>query len=185
MFAGPGSGPLLDAAAAWTALAEELASSAASFGSVTSELASGAWLGPSSAAMLAVASEYTGWLRTAAAHAEEAAGQAEAVAGAFEAALTAAVQPAVVAANRGLMHVLAATNWLGQNAPAIADIEAAYEQMWALDVAAMSGYHADASASLSQLPSWDQPQGLPSTRLFDELTAARIASGVQQPGSSE
>jgi PPE-repeat protein len=161
MFAGPGAGPLLAAAAAWNALAEELASSAASFGSVTSELVSGSWLGPSSAAMMAVAAQYAGWLRTAATHAEGAAGQAAAVAGAFEAALTAAVQPAVVAANRGLVQVLAATNWLGQNAPAIADIEAAYEQMWAMDVAAMSGYHADASASLSQLPSWGRiPAGL-------------------------
>ena len=44
----------------------------------------------------------------------------------------------------------------GQNAPAIADIEAAYEQMWALDVAAMFGYHADASAAVAKLPPWNQ-----------------------------
>jgi PPE-repeat protein len=54
------------------------------------------------------------------------------------------------------MHVLANTNWLGQNAPAIADIEAAYEQMWALDVAAMSGYHFDASAAAARLAPWRQ-----------------------------
>ncbi|OBA80458.1 hypothetical protein A9W99_16635 [Mycobacterium sp. 1164966.3] len=156
MFTGPGSGPLLAAAAAWSSLAEELSQSAASFWAVTSELVSGSWLGASSAAMMAVASQYAAWLRTAAAQAEGAAGQATAVAGEFEAALTAAVQPAVVAANRGLVRVLAATNWLGQNAPAIADVEAAYEQMWAMDVAAMSGYHANASALLAELPSWDE-----------------------------
>jgi len=156
MFTGPGSEPLLEAAAAWNGLAEELAQSAASLWAVTSELVSGSWLGASSTAMMAVASQYAAWLRTAAAQAEGAAGQATAVAGEFEAALTAAVQPAVVAANRGLVRVLAATNWLGQNAPAIADVEAAYEQMWAMDVAAMSGYHANASALLAELPSWDE-----------------------------
>ena len=34
------------------------------------------------------------------------------------------------------------------------DIESAYEQMWATDVAAMSGYHADASAAADQLAPW-------------------------------
>ena len=57
--------------------------------------------------------------------------------------MAATVQPAVVSANRALAHSLSATNWLGQNTPAIADIEAAYDQMWAMDVAAMYGYHAD------------------------------------------
>jgi PPE-repeat protein len=156
MFTGPGAGPLLAAAAEWSSLAEELSQSAASFWAVTSELVSGSWLGASSAAMMAVASQYAAWLRTAAAQAEGAAGQATAVAGEFEAALTAAVRPAVVAANRGLVRVLAATNWLGQTAPAIADVEAAYEQMWAMDVAAMSGYHANASALLAEVPSWDE-----------------------------
>jgi PPE-repeat protein len=156
MFTGPGSGPLLAAAAAWNRLAEGLSQSAASLWAVTSELATGAWLGASSAAMMAVASQYAAWLGTAAVQAEGAAGQATAVAGEFEAALTAAVQPAVVAANRGLVRVLAATNWLGQNAAAIADVDAAYDQMWAMDVAAMSGYHANASALLAELPSWDE-----------------------------
>jgi PPE-repeat protein len=156
MFAGPGSGPLLVAAAAWDSLASELASSAASFRSVTQDLASGSWLGPSSAAMMAVASQYAAFLSQVAVQAEQAAGQASVAAAAFEAALAVIVQPAVVTANRGLMQVLAFTNWLGQNAPAIADIEAAYEQMWALDVAAMSGYHSDASAAAARLAPWRQ-----------------------------
>ena len=154
MFAGPGSGPLLAAAAAWNELASELASSAGSFGSVTSDLTSGSWLGPTSAAMMAVASQYSTFLMGAAAQAEEAASQAGAAAAAFESALAATVQPAVVAANRALMQVLANTNFLGQNAPAIADIEAAYEQMWALDVSAMAGYHFDASAAAERLAPW-------------------------------
>ncbi|OOK78587.1 PPE family protein [Mycobacterium kansasii] len=36
MFAGAGAAPMLDAAAAWAGLAEELSSAASSFGSLTS-----------------------------------------------------------------------------------------------------------------------------------------------------
>ncbi|POY02846.1 hypothetical protein C3469_10875 [Mycobacterium kansasii] len=156
MFAGPGAGPLLAAAGAWSGLAEELASSMSSFSSVVAELTNGSWLGPSSAAMMAVATQYMAWLSAAATQAEQVAAQAAATATAFEAALAATVQPAVVAANRGLMQVLAATNWLGFNTPAIMDIEAAYEQMWAMDVVAMATYHADASAAASLLAPWQQ-----------------------------
>jgi PPE-repeat protein len=45
MYAGPGSGPMLAAAAAWDVLAD-LYSTASSYGSVISDLASG-WLGSS------------------------------------------------------------------------------------------------------------------------------------------
>ena len=105
---------------------------------------------------MAVATQYVRWLSAAAAQAEAASSQASAIAAAFEAALDATVQPPVVAANRALVQALAATNHLGQNAPAIADIEAAYEQMWASDVVAMSGYHADASAAVAKLTPWQQ-----------------------------
>jgi PPE-repeat protein len=154
IFAGPGAAPLLAAAKAWDGLAEDLASSASSFFSVTSDLANGSWQGASSAAMMAVATQYVSWLSAAAAQAEAASSQASAIAAAFETALESTVQPAVVAANRNLVQALASTNHLGQNAPAIADIEAAYEQMWASDVVAMSGYHADASAAVAKLAPW-------------------------------
>ena len=105
---------------------------------------------------MTVASQYTSWLSAAAAQAEQVSHQASAIAAAFETALAATVQPAVVAANRSLVQALASTNWLGQNTPAIADIEAAYEQMWASDVAAMFGYHADASAAVARMQPWQQ-----------------------------
>ena len=49
MYAGPGSGPMLAAAQAWDALADELYTTAGSYQSVTSDLTSGPWSGPSSA----------------------------------------------------------------------------------------------------------------------------------------
>ena len=121
MFSGAGSGPLLEAAAAWDGLASELGSAASSFSSVTSGLAGGAWQGPASQAMTAAAAPYTGWLgAAAAARAAGAAGQARAVVSAFEAAQAATVQPIVVALNRNSLVQMVLSNWFGLNAPAIA-----------------------------------------------------------------
>ncbi|MCV7124731.1 PPE family protein, partial [Mycobacterium lacus] len=156
MFTGAGSGPMLEAAVAWDGLASELGSAADSFASVTSGLAGQAWQGPASAAMLAAAAPYAGWLSAAAARAAGASAQAKAVASAFEAARAAMIHPLAVAANRNAFVQLVLSNLFGQNAPAIAAAEALYEEMWAQDVAAMVGYHGGASAAAAALPSWQQ-----------------------------
>ncbi|KAA1243084.1 PPE family protein, partial [Mycobacterium simiae] len=142
------------AAAAWDGLAAELQAAMTSFGSVTSGLAGGSWLGTASVAMTAAAVPYVGWLGTSAAQAAEAAGLARVAAGAFEAARSATVDLGVVAANRAQLVSLVTSNLFGQNAPAIAAVEAAYEQMWAQDVAALVGYHGVASALAAQLSPW-------------------------------
>ena len=54
--------------------------------------------------------------------------------------------PSPVAANRATLAALAASHFLGQNAPAIAATEAQYMEMWAQDVTAMEGYHKGAVA---------------------------------------
>ncbi|WP_156763133.1 PPE family protein, partial [Mycobacterium sp. E787] len=151
MFSGAGSAPMLAAAAAWDGLADELSAAAGSFSSVTSALAGHAWQGPASAAMAAAAVPYSAWLTSAASQAASAAAQAKAVAGAFESALAATVHPVVVSANRSKLVSLVNSNLFGFNAPAIAAVESDYEAMWAQDVAAMSGYHASASATVAQL----------------------------------
>ncbi|WP_153044989.1 PPE family protein, partial [Mycobacterium kansasii] len=158
MFAGAGSGPTLTAAAAWGRLADELATAASSFNSATATLAGQSWLGRAATAMAAGAAPYTSWLTLAAAHAQRAAEQArEAVAG-YEAARAATVHPVLVATNRGQLVSLALSNLFGQNTPAIAAAEANYEQMWAQDVTAMSGYHAQVSAAAAQLAHQALPQ---------------------------
>jgi hypothetical protein len=78
MYAGPGSGPMLAAAATRRELAAELNSAAAEYSSVISGLTTGAWAGPSSGSMAAAATPYAGWLSAAAAQAEQAATQATA-----------------------------------------------------------------------------------------------------------
>jgi len=156
MYAGPGSGPMLAAAAGWDGLAVELQSTAASYGSAISELTGGPWLGSSSASMAAAAAPYLDWMSTAAGQAEQTATQAKAAAAAYEAAFAMTVPPAVIAANRTLLMALIATNVLGQNTAAIAATETDYAEMWAQDATAMYGY-AGSSAAASTLTPFTPP----------------------------
>nr|WP_310768380.1 PPE family protein [Mycobacterium sp. Z3061] len=160
LLGGAGPEPLLATASAWEGLSAELATAAASFSSVTSGLVSGSWQGASAAAMAAAAAPYAGWLSAAAASAESSAVQARAVAAAFESVVAAAVHPGVIAANRSQFVSLALSNIFGQNAPAIAATEFAYESMWAQDVAAMAGYHLNASALVAGLQPFTRPAQL-------------------------
>ncbi|MGB7143228.1 PPE family protein, SVP subgroup [Mycobacterium sp.] len=149
IYSGPGSAPLLAAATAWDALASELQTTAASYASTIGELTT-SWQGPSSAAASDAAAPYTAWLSNTAAQAEQTASQAQAAAGAYEAAFAASIPPPVIAANRAALALLVATNFLGQNTPAIAANEATYAEFWAQDAVAMYGY-AGTATTASQL----------------------------------
>ncbi|OHU81303.1 PPE family protein, partial [Mycobacterium talmoniae] len=150
MYAGAGAGPLMAAAAAWSGLAAELDTTAASCQTVVAELTGADWLGPASAAMAAAVTPYLGWMNATAAATQHAAGQAMASAAAFETAFAMTVLPPVIAANRAALAALVATNVLGQNTPAIAANEALYGEMWSQDAAAMYGY-AGSSATAGRL----------------------------------
>ncbi|EID16683.1 PPE family protein [Mycobacterium xenopi RIVM700367] len=100
MYAGPGSGPMLAAAAAWEGFAADLASAAADYKSLIVNLISGPWQGSASASMAAATAPYTAWMSVTAAQAGEAARRAEAAAGAYETAFALTVPPPVIAANR-------------------------------------------------------------------------------------
>ena len=154
IYAGPGSAPLLAAATAWDALASELQNTAASYASTIGELTT-SWQGPSSAAAAEAAAPYTAWLSSTAAQAEQTASQAQAAAAAYEAAFAASIPPPVIAANRASLAALVATNFLGQNTPAIAATEATYAEFWAQDAGAMYAYSGAATAA-SQLAPFTQ-----------------------------
>lgn len=156
MYAGPGSGPMLAAAVGWDALAAQLESTASGYAAELAGLTGQAWSGPSSLLMTAAAAPYVEWLSTAAAQAAQAGAQAYAAAAAYEAAFAMTVPPPVIAANRAQLMALIATNFFGQNTPAIAVTEAEYMQMWAQDATAMYGYAA-ASESASTLTPFDEP----------------------------
>jgi len=179
MYAGPGSGSMLSAAATWNGLASELRSQAANYSSIVSNLTGAGWQGRAATAMAAAAARYTSWMNTTAAQAEQTAGQAQAAAAAYEAAYGMTVPPPVIAANRTQLASLVATNVLGQNGPAIAATEAHYGQMWAQDAAAMYGYAAQ-SATATKVPSFTTA---PQTTTAGAL-AGQAAASTQAAGSS-
>jgi len=156
LYAGPGSTPMLMAAAAWDDLSTSLSCTAAQCGSVIGDL-SATWLGPSATAMATAAARYTTWLTRTAAQAEQIAAQARTAACAYETALAAIVPPATVATNRLQLAALVATNIFGQNSAAIAATEAQYAQMWAQDVATMYAYEASSRAALSATAPFTPP----------------------------
>ena len=155
MYAGPGSGPMVAAAAAWDGLATQLHVASASYESTICGLTA-EWQGPAAAAMATAAAPYMAWVTTTAGQAEETATQARAALAAYEIAFAATVSPPVIAANRATLMSLIATNLLGQNTPAIAATEAQYAEMWAQDAATMYGY-AGSAASASQLTPFSPP----------------------------
>ncbi|MCV7243106.1 PPE family protein [Mycobacterium mantenii] len=182
MYAGPGSGPMMAAAAAWDEIAAEVGVAANGYNSVVTELTSAPWVGPAAASMLSAVAPYVSWLSVLAAQAEETAGQGRAAAAAFEAAFAMTVPPPVIAANRVLLANLVATNFFGQNTAAIAATEAQYMEMWAQDAAAMYGY-AGASASAAQLAPFTSPPNTTTPEAGSDQAAA-VAQAVAQPAGS-
>ncbi|OBH95551.1 PPE family protein [Mycobacterium sp. E2733] len=152
MYAGPGPASMLAAAMAWEGLAAELRSAATAYGTVILELTDTAWQGPSSAAMAAAAAPYVDWMHATAAQAEQAGMHATAAAVAHEVAFAATVPPPMIVANRSLLMMLVATNFLGQNTPAIAATEAQYGEMWAQDAMAMYAYAGSSAAAAMLTP---------------------------------
>ncbi len=173
---------MMAAASAWDGLAAELSMAATGYTSVIDELTSSPWLGPTSRAMTAAVAPYVSWMSTAGIAAEEAASQARAAAGAFETAFTLTVPPPVIAANRVLLATLVATNFFGQNTPAIAVTEAQYLEMWAQDAAAMYGY-AGSSALATELTRFVEPPNTANTTAASEQSAA-VAQATSQPAAS-
>jgi PPE-repeat protein len=183
MYAGPGSGPMLAASAAWDGLATELGMAANSYGSMVSTLSSGPWTGPSSTAMAAAAAPYVAWMNTTATQAEGAANGARAAAAAYESAFAMTVPPPVIAANRAQLMMLVATNFLGINTPAIMATEAHYMEMWAQDATAMFGYAASAAAAsavqqFTPAPLTTNPAGL-APQVASVATGGGTAAGSQ------
>src|ERR1700733_8924589 len=156
MYSGPGPGPLLAASEAWDGLAAELSIAATGYGSALAELTSNSWVGPTSAAMMSAVTPYIDWLTSTGAQAEETANHARAAVAAYEAAFAMTVPPPAIAANRALLAALVATNFFGQNTPAIMMTEALYAEMGAQDAVAMYGY-AGASQVASQVTPFVEP----------------------------
>jgi PPE-repeat protein len=178
MYSGAGSGPLTAAASAWEELAADLEATATSYQTVIGQLTGTTWLGPTSARVAASTAPFVDWLAGTAGEAAQTAAQARLAAAAYEGAFTSTVPPAVVAANRSLLAALVATNFLGQNTPAIAATEALYMEMWVQDGLTMDTY-ATISQQAVALP---QPTPVPNTS--DGGTSANAAAAAQSTANS-
>lgn len=180
MYSGPGADSMRAAAAAWAALAQELREAATNSRSITS----GAWAAVGTLSTTAAA--HIDWFAYTAAQCQQTAEQASAAAAAYETAFAAMVPPQTIGANRILRRRLAAVNWFGQYTALMAAIEGDYEEMWALDAAAMYAY-ADGSAAASAIPGFSRPptatgvagNNVAHTKVVDQkviATAAQIVS---------
>ncbi|MBW0011611.1 PPE family protein [Mycobacterium sp.] len=182
MYAGPGSGSMRAAAAAWEGLASELQSTVSSYSSVIESLTSAAWAGPTSVAMAAAVAPYLTWMQHTGAQATEAAAGATAAATAYETAFAAHVPPTEVTANRSQLASLVATNLFGQNTPAIAATEIRYSEMWAQDALAMESYAASSSAAARVTPFTAAPQITSVGGLVGQAAAATRATATAAGG---
>jgi PPE-repeat protein len=178
MYSGAGSGPLMAAASAWDELAADLETTAASYQEVIQQLTGGPWLGPSSANMASATAPYIAWLQGSSIQAAQTSAQALAAAAAYEGAFDATVPPAVIAANRALLAALVATNFLGQNTPAIAATEALYMEMWIQDGLTMDTY-----AMVSQ-QAVVLPEQTPAPTTSDGGTSANAAAAAQSAANT-
>jgi PPE-repeat protein len=178
MYSGAGSGPLMAAASAWDELAADLEATAASYQAVLAQLTGSTWLGPSSARMAAATAPYVDWLALTSGQAAQTSAQARFAAAAYEGAFASTVPPAVIAANRALLAALVATNFLGQNTPAIAATEAHYMEMWFQDGLTMDTY-----ATVSQ-QAVVLPQQTPAPTASDGGTSANAAAAAQSTANS-
>jgi PPE-repeat protein len=138
MYSGPGSGSIVESAAAWSQLAAGLHEAATQCREVASS------------------APCIGWLDAAATQAAHTANLAAAAARAHRSAFAAMVSPEMIMINRARVTSLATTNCLAQACPAIAEFEAEYERMWANDAEAMYTY-ARASAEASVLTPFSSP----------------------------
>jgi PPE-repeat protein len=178
MYAGPGPLSLSAAAAAWDNLAAELHFVASSYRTVIAGLTTGRWMGPSSLQMASAFGPYVAWTTGAAARAAEAAGQARLGVEAYEAAFAMTVPPPVVYGNRAQLASLTATNFFGQNSPAIAANEAQYGEMWAQDASAMYQYAANSAIATDVTPFTDAPEVTDTSGLASQEVAVAQATGL-------
>ncbi len=88
----------------------------------------------------------------------------------------------LIAANRGELMALIATNVIGQNAPAIAATEARYGGMWARDATAMYGY-AGSSAAASKVTPFSAPPTMTNPAGLDSQAPAAAQPPAARPAS--
>ncbi|BBY24883.1 PPE family protein, SVP subgroup [Mycobacterium stomatepiae] len=149
VWSGPGSAPLMAAAAAYANLGAEVSTTATSWESIITTLTTDVWTGGGSSAAATAAQTIVTYLTDAAATLEQAGSAASASAAAFEAAYAGVVNPALVFTNRA--EYAAALAAVPFSLPVLTELETEYAEMWVQDATAMSAYQAASDAAAGML----------------------------------
>ena len=111
LSSGPGAGPLVASAAAWSLLAAEYTAAAEELSAELATVQAGAWQGPSAERYLVAHTPYLAWLTENAGKSAAAAAAQRSAAGAHTAALATMPTLAELAANHAVHATLLATNF--------------------------------------------------------------------------
>ncbi|MDT5146880.1 MAG: hypothetical protein QOC58_1525, partial [Mycobacterium sp.] len=175
LTSGPGPGPLLGAADAWSSLAAEYGAAAAELGELLAA-AGGARDGTSAERYEAAHIPYLNWLLENAANSAVAAALHQTAANAYAAALATMPTLAELAANHAVHAALLATNFFGVNTIPIAVNEADYLRMWVQAAETMTTYQVLADSALASVPATPPaPQIMSDSTLAAAVPAADAA----------